>query len=63
MRIYNENLFFHKFVVHKFVDFLYLPGVSGIAPGEAAREGVAVQPYAVLSGEKRSPRIKCIFLI
>lgn len=36
MRIYNENLFFHKFVVHKFVEFLYLPGVSGIGPGEAA---------------------------
>ncbi len=31
MRIYNENLFFHKFVVHKFVEFLYFSGVSGIA--------------------------------
>ena len=26
MRIYNENLFFHKFVVHKFVEFLYFSG-------------------------------------
>ena len=36
MRIYNEKLFFHKFVVHKFVEFLYFSGVSGIDPGEAA---------------------------
>lgn len=48
-------MFFHKFVVHKFVDFLYLSGVSGIDPGEAAREGVAVQPVEFGHGCFRHP--------